>query len=135
MANVKSIIKNELYKVEITSATGNKIIADEPPENGGNDLGFSPSELLISALAACTSATVTMYAQRKKWQLSEVRTAIDLEWDAEAKKTVIHRKMDFLGNLDEAQITRLGQIANLCPVHKILTHPIEILSDIEKIDI
>jgi len=32
------------------------------------------------------------------------------------------------GNLDEAQKQRLTAIANKCPVHKILTNPIEIIT-------
>ncbi|MBK7426522.1 MAG: OsmC family protein [Saprospiraceae bacterium] len=32
---------------------------------GGKDLGFSPKELLAAALAACSSATIKMYADRK----------------------------------------------------------------------
>lgn len=67
MAKITSSIKQELYKVEIKSPTGNVVIADEPVDKGGKDLGFSPKELLASALATCTSATVKMYADRKEW--------------------------------------------------------------------
>lgn len=41
MVKIASSIKKELYKVEITSATGNIVIADEPLEMGGKDLDFS----------------------------------------------------------------------------------------------
>jgi len=64
MAKISSIIKKEKYKIEITSPTGNLVIADEPIEMGGKDLGFSPKELMASSLAACTSATLRMYADR-----------------------------------------------------------------------
>ncbi len=126
MAKVFANIKTELYKIEIKSPTGNIVIADEPTEKGGKDLGFSPKELLASSLAACTSATVRMYADRKQWPLDEVKVDVDLEWDAVANKTVINRKVQFIGNLDGEQHKRLLAIANACPVHKILTNPIEI---------
>jgi len=126
MAKVSSSIKNEPYKIEIKSSTGNVIIADEPVDKGGKDLGFSPKELLASALAACTSATVRMYADRKQWPLDEVKIDIDLERDEVANKTVINRKVQFIGNLDDEQLKRLLAVANACPVHKILTNPIEI---------
>ncbi len=126
MAKIASSIKKELYKVEIKSPSGNIVIADEPIDKGGKDLGFSPKELLASGLAACTSATVKMYADRKGWDLEEVKLEIELERDENENKTVISRKLILLGNLDETQRSRLLTVANSCPVHKILSNPIEI---------
>lgn len=126
MTKVTSNIKSENYKVEIKSPSGNVVIADEPTEVGGKNLGFSPKELLASALAACTSATVKMYANRKEWDLQEIKINIELEYIASENKTVIDRKLEFIGNLDEIQKERLLAIANACPVHKILSNPIEI---------
>ncbi len=126
MANVSSSIKQEPYKIEIKSPTGNVVMADEPVDKGGKDSGFSPKELLAAALAACTSATVRMYADRKQWALDEVKIDIDLERDDDANKTVINRTIQFIGNLDADQRKRLLAVANACPVHKILTNPIEI---------
>ncbi|UEG49722.1 OsmC family protein [Ferruginibacter lapsinanis] len=131
MASVSSNIKKELYKIEITSPSGNVVIADEPIANGGKDLGFSPKELLASALTACTSATVRMYADRKGWPLEEVNVEVELEYIQETNKTVINRKIAFVGNLDDAQTARLLSVANACPVHKILSNPIEINTTIK----
>jgi putative redox protein len=131
MAKIASSIKKELYKVEIKSPSGNSLIADEPIDKGGNDLGFSPKELLASALAACTSATVKKYADRKGWDLEEVKLEIELERDENENKTVINRKLILMGNLDESQKSRLLIVANSCPVHKILSNPIEINTQVE----
>lgn len=129
MAKISSSIKQVPYKVEIKSPTGNMVIADEPVEKGGKDLGFSPKELLASALAACTSATVKMFANQNNLDLEEVKIQVDLERDDVANKTLISRKIQFVGNLDEAQKTKLLRVANACPVHKILTNPIEIKTE------
>lgn len=129
MAKISSSIKQVPYKVEIKSPTGNMVIADEPIEKGGKDLGFSPKELLASALAACTSATVKMFANQNNLDLEEVKIQVDLERDDVANKTLISRKIQFIGNLDEAQKTKLLRVANACPVHKILTNPIEIKTE------
>ncbi|HET8809719.1 MAG TPA: OsmC family protein [Flavobacteriaceae bacterium] len=132
MAKITSSIKQELYKVEIKSPTGNVVIADEPVDKGGKDLGFSPKELLASALATCTSATVKMYADRKEWDLEEVQLEIALERDEKENKTIINRKIDFVGNLDDDQKSRLLKVANTCPIHKILSNPIEINTEVVK---
>ncbi len=130
MATVTASIKKELYRVEIESPSGNVVIADEPLEIGGKDLGFSPTELLIAALASCTSATLRMYADKKGWDLQEVKLEIDLDRDEQTNKTIINRKMQLFGELDEKQRERLFSVANACPVHKILTNPIEINTEI-----
>jgi len=126
MDKVSSTITTELYKIEIQSPSGNLLIADEPLDKGGKDLGFSPKELLIAALAACTSATLRMYADRKQWDLQEVKIDLDLDRNDSENKTYINRKIQLIGNLDEDQRTRLLDIANKCPVHKILSNPIGI---------
>lgn len=129
MDKISSSIKTENYKIEISSPSGNVLIADEPIDMGGKDLGFNPKELLASALAACTSATLKMYADRKEWDLQEVKIDIELDFIKEENKTVINRKLAFIGNLDDTQRSRLMTIANLCPVHKMLTNPVEIFSE------
>ena len=130
MAKVSASIGTEPYKTEITSPTGNTVIADEPVESGGKKLGFSPSELLAASLSACTSATLRMYADRKGWDLKAVSLEVEVERDEEANKTFIHRSLELTGNLDEAQRSRLLAIANKCPIHKILSNPIEIVTEL-----
>lgn len=130
MTKITSSIKKELYKVNIESPTGNVLVADEPIAMGGNDLGFSPKELLASALAACTSATLRMYADRKGWDLEEVKLEITLERDDKENKTIINRRLELIGNLDDSQKSRLLAVANACPMHKILSNPIDIHSEL-----
>jgi putative redox protein len=124
MTKITAQIKKELYRVEISSPSGNVVIADEPEDIGGKNSGFSPTELLASSLAACTGATLRMYADRKGWELEEVNIQVELAWNAAEKKTTIQRTLALKGNLNEEQKQRLMEIAGACPVHKILTHPI-----------
>ncbi|HOZ81877.1 MAG TPA: OsmC family protein [Bacteroidia bacterium] len=130
MEKVKSHIGKENYKVIIESQSGNILIADEPVENGGKNLGLSPFELIAAALSACTSITVRMYADRKDWSLTDVNTDISVNWDKANNKTIIQRKIKFSGNLSDEQKNRLLQIANVCPVHKVLTNSILINTEI-----
>jgi len=124
MSAIKASIGTELYNIEIKSATGNIIIADEPVDKGGQDKGFSPKELLVSALGACTCATLRMYADRKGWNLDKADAEIELS--EEDGQTRFIRKIQLTGNLDSEQRTRLLAVANACPIHKILTRSIVI---------
>ena len=126
MTKIGATIGTELYYTEIKSPSGNLLIADEPLENGGKNKGFSPHELLAAALSACTNATLRMYANRKQWDVQEIHVEIDLDRDDATNKTIFTRKISLKGNLTEEQRERMLSIANLCPVHKILTNPIEV---------
>jgi putative redox protein len=129
MGKITANIGTELYKTEIESET-NLIISDEPKSSGGQDLGFAPNELLASSLAACTAITLRMYANRKGWELTDVKVEVSFETDSVQSKFKIVRDIQLLGNLDEDQQARLLIIANKCPIHKILTNPIEITTSL-----
>ncbi|CAH2780969.1 MAG: Predicted redox protein, regulator of disulfide bond formation [uncultured Paraburkholderia sp.] len=101
-------------------------LADEPESLGGGDRGPTPISLLLSSLGAYTSVTLKMYAQRKGWPLDEVHVTLNIETGEEG--STIDRKIILHGELSDEQRERLLQIANACPVHKILTRSIAIRS-------
>lgn len=125
MNKVSAITGKEQYKTIVKTST-NSLIADEPIALGGQNLGFSPQELLASALASCTSITLTMYANHKKWEVDEIKVDVSLERDAKSYLTTFQRDIHVSGQLDEKQRIRLLSVADACPMHKILMNTIEI---------
>ncbi len=118
-------------QVEI-QASNHKLLADEPLDAGGDDLGPAPYDLLLSALAACKVMTVHLYARRKQWPVETVTIRLDhqkvpaseceeCQSPDNTKVDIITCEISFEGNLDEAQIKRLAEIADRCPVHRTLT--------------
>lgn len=126
MKTISAQIDTRLYRTEITSDSGNIVIADEPQEAGGKNLGFSPTELLASSLAACTVITLRMYINRKKWNVSEINIKVDFEKNTDQNISLFTRKIEIIGEVDQTQRHRLETIANSCPIHKVLTHSIEV---------
>ena len=90
------------------------LIADEHSKLGGTDTGPAPFDLLLAALGACTSITLRMYAERKGWQLGEIRVALKLFNEAESGR--IERELHFGNDLTEEQRARLLEIAEKTPV-------------------
>lgn len=129
MAHVIASFEKNLFQVNLKSDTANTILADEPLTKGGGDTGFSPMELLAGSLAACTVATLRMYANHKEWDLQDVEVDTNLEWSTEINATAINRNIKLIGNLDQKQLDRLMQVAESCPVHKILTHTMHITTN------
>ena len=118
-------IGRDHYKVTI-NAGKNVIIADEGENNGGKDEGFNPHQLLLASLGACTCATLRMYADRKQLNLEEVNVNLSLNAEEGKDSTTIVRQIELIGNLTPAERARLLEIANKCPIHKILSNPINI---------
>ncbi|SOD12850.1 OsmC family protein [Pedobacter xixiisoli] len=117
------------YKTKIF-ADGHFIYADEPEELGGTNEGMAPGALLLASLGSCTAITVRMYADRKQIPLTGLTIHLTIcPEDEMDKSTTIERKIELHGDLDEEQRKRLMIIADKCPIHKILSNPIKIVSN------
>lgn len=102
----------------ITRGGNHSIIADEPEIIGGTDTGPTPYDLLLASLGSCTAITLKMYIERKEWPIDEI--IVDMELFKRDAGTLIEIRLSFKGELSEDQNKRLVQIANLCPIHKLL---------------
>jgi len=75
------------------------LFADEPLSFGSADIGPSPFEYLCASLGSCTAITLRMYAGRKNWDIENISVTVTHS----LRKTA-------------------DEIANKCPVHKMLEH-------------
>src|SRR5438477_6305200 len=97
-----------------------ELTADEPADQGGDDSGPSPQELLAASLASCTAITMEMYAQRKGWDVGDVEVSCDYTPAERGCPTRFHLVTRFPDTLPDEQVERLRVIAAKCPVHRAL---------------
>jgi putative redox protein len=111
------------YKTSLQART-HTVWADEPETDGGRDTAPKPGEYLCMSLAACTAITLQMYAGRKQWDVGSI--TVKVTRIMEEKQTKFESEVSFSKQLEQDVLDRLIIIAQKCPVHKILTHPIHI---------
>ena len=112
--------------------------ADEPADIGGKDVGPSAQELVSAGLGACVGITVQMYAQRHAWPLRGVQVSLshsralanNTSGSGPAMGMVdqFEIAVSFTGDLSKDQRNRLFEIANRCPVHRMLVSGVQIHS-------
>lgn len=129
--SVTATLDGAPYTTRIQSR-GLEMLADEPADHGGSDLGLRPHELLLSSLAACTAITVRMYADRKQWKVESIGVTATMEREQRGRAidTRIHLEIDIPKTLPDEQRERLLQIARSCPVHRTLESPIHLSSSL-----
>ncbi|HYC95332.1 MAG TPA: alpha/beta fold hydrolase [Sphingomicrobium sp.] len=110
-------------KFQLKLRTGkHQLFADEPADFGGLDTGPSPFQLLGAALAACTTMTVRLYADRKGWLVKRIRAGVGHSRDSDqTPRDRFDVRLTFDGELDAEQRDRLVEIAGKCPVHRLVT--------------
>ena len=117
------------------------LLADEPRDNGGRDLGPDPYRYLAAALGACTVMTLNLYARHKNLAVDRVVCDVDHDRvhadDCEdcdssgGQVDALHRRIAIEGDLDESQRARMLEIADRCPVHRTLENEIRIRSRLD----
>ena len=123
---------------------GHRLAADEPASMGGLDRGPTPYQLLSSALGTCTTMTLRMYAERKKWPLERATVTVRQEKihasdcaeceTADGKIDSFTREIALSGPLDREQHDKLLEIADKCPVHRTLHGEVRVRTTLREAD-
>jgi uncharacterized OsmC-like protein len=99
---------------------------------------LTPYGLLLSGLGSCTAIVLHTYAQHHGVDLQEVE--LRLKYDRvfaddcvqcesiQEYKEQIEAEITLIGNLTPEEHKRLLMVSGHCPIHKMLTHGIEVKS-------
>lgn len=117
-ASATASLTLENYRTQVKSGK-HEIIVDEPESLGGKDTGMQPNELLAGSLASCTAITLKMYLDRKELDISDIQVNVELT-QTESGENVFKRSISIEPKLEENLEKRALNVANKCPVHKLL---------------
>lgn len=106
-----------------------ELVADEGPGLGGQDKGPAPYDLLMAGLAACTSITLRMYADRKGWTLGPIHVDTHLLKNGDDERC--ERTVRLQASVPADQRARLAEIAEKTPVTRTLKKAFPIVTRFE----
>ena len=96
-------------KFDSTNPSGDTMMIDAGPENGGEGKGFRPKALMLSALAGCTGLDVASLIEKMKLEVADFKIETEGDLTEEHPKTyhTVRLQYHFYGsNLDEKKLER-----------------------------
>lgn len=107
----------------IISNGRHSIVGDEPITSKGTDLGFSPTDLILSSVAMCKVATVRFIARKNGWEIGNVEAELNqvVKRSENGKlSTTINVAISIEGDITDEQRTELLNQADACYVHRMI---------------
>ena len=113
------------FAMEAKNEAGNIITMDGPPQLGGHNSGFRPTQLLLAAVGGCSAIDVLMILKKQKQKVD----SLEIEVDGEKEKVeeyslfrniTIHFKLRGEIDLDKEERAVQLSIEKYCSVSKTL---------------
>lgn len=124
---MKVIIKrtDDDFAMEAKNEDGNIITMDGPPNLGGHNSGFRPTQLLLAAVGGCSAIDVVMILKKQKQKIDSFEIEVDGEKEAVEeyslfRNIVIHFKLKGEIELEKAERAVQLSIDKYCSVSKTL---------------
>ena len=110
-------------KFEIQSRT-HSIVCDQPAENGGEDAGMTPPELLLASLGSCAAFYAVDYLKRNQILRDGVKARVTAE-KVKGPFRLDNFKIELKipGGIEESHLQGLEDAVHRCLIHNTLLHP------------
>lgn len=116
---LRTVAKHEPSSVTLTT--------DAPKDNMGRGESFSPTDLVVTALAACKLTTMAIYAERHQVELDGSTAYAEKHMTTQGLRKIqrIVVRIDFCKGIANDFRERLEHAAMSCPVAKSLASEVE----------
>ena len=127
---------NGPYHFEAIGAAGVKISVDSSPDDGGQNAGARPMELVLMGLASCSSIDVISILRKQRQEVKDFSVNVSAERDKENIPAVfkkIHMKFKITGDIVPEKIERAIDLSinKYCSVSAMLCKTAEITTSFE----
>ncbi|MFA6541949.1 MAG: OsmC family protein [Bacteroidota bacterium] len=117
--------KNENFQLEATNEAGNHLIIDLSKDGGGDDGGYRPMQMVLTALGGCSSMDVLTILKKQRLEPFDLKVTLDGERETGKEANLwktIHVHYAFKGNLPKEKAERAVQLSleKYCSVAKTL---------------
>ncbi|MCS6984052.1 MAG: OsmC family protein [Leptospiraceae bacterium] len=105
--------------------SGQEVHMDASPEMGGRNRGMRPMEMILAALAGCSSVDVVHILQKQRQRIESYRVIVDAERETGKEANLfrnIHIHFELKGDIEEEKLMRAISLSieKYCSVAKIL---------------
>ncbi len=122
---------DDAYNFISTSEEGHTVVSDGSVGIGGGNKGMRPMEMVLSALASCSSIDVVMILKKQRQQLEDIKVTITGNRATDqvpAVFTDIHIHFQLFGTIKpkKAEQAVTGSMEKYCSVSKMLEPTVKI---------
>jgi uncharacterized OsmC-like protein len=127
LINIKRGSRNEVT----IRIRGHELTSDWSPAEGGDDLGLSPSEMLVASIGSCISMVVSQYCKRHGFSDGPIEVNLTYEMSSNPNRiSAITVDLEVHGDIPESKKDIILKLAKKCPIHQTLMNPPNIDIDI-----
>jgi putative redox protein len=103
-------------------ARGHRVISDQPASNGGDDMGMTPPELLLSSLGTCAGFYAAEYMRGRSLPHSELEVKVTAEKAKAPARLSDFRIEVVIPGLDPQHRDGVLRAVKACLIHNTLLH-------------
>jgi len=127
MVEITATYEGELRCLATHGPSKNELITDAPVDNMGKGEAFSPTDLVVTALATCILTTVGIVAKRKGIEIASMRAHAEKHMSTDTPRRIVRIPVKIWISLpaDHAERPLLEKAAHGCPVFQSLRADME----------
>jgi len=127
------------FNMEAVNDTGNKILLDGSPNDGGHNRGMRPMQTLLAAMGGCSAIDVISILRKQREDLKDIKITVTGEREKDAVPslyTEVHAHFRLFGNInkDKAEKAVSLSVEKYCSVAKTLEKNAKITYSFEVIN-